>query len=406
MLLKKVLYLSYDGMTDHLGQSQVIPYMQGLAKNGHKITIVSFEKKIQFKAHSNEIFANLNKSNIAWKPLMYTKNPPVLSTFWDIIYLLIFTIRLQKNEKFDIVHCRSYITAFAGQVLKTLFHVKFIFDMRGFWADERVEGNLWDLKKLVYKFVYRYFKYKEKQWLQVSDHIISLTENAKDYIIDTYKIDTNKITVIPCCVDTELFNPQNIDQKKIILIKKNFKIDPNQLVLGYLGSVGTWYMLPQMLLFFKLLQKKHPQAIFVFYTSEVSTFILNEAKKLELLPQSIRIKNITRNQVPNYISILDIALCFVKPSFSKKASSPTKVGELMAMGKPVICNKGVGDLDSILNTYQSGYLIDNLCVENIATAIDNLENTLNINKEKIRNAAIDFFSLANGTAKYSDVYAG
>ena len=42
--MKSVLYLSYDGMTDPLGQSQVIPYLSHISEN-FKITIISFEKK-------------------------------------------------------------------------------------------------------------------------------------------------------------------------------------------------------------------------------------------------------------------------------------------------------------------------------------------------------------------------
>ncbi len=38
------VFLSYDGMTDPLGQSQVLPYLEGLAASGHRIHIVSAEK--------------------------------------------------------------------------------------------------------------------------------------------------------------------------------------------------------------------------------------------------------------------------------------------------------------------------------------------------------------------------
>ena len=44
-----VLYLSYDGMTDPLGQAQVIPYLQELSsKHGHTYTLISFEKKERY----------------------------------------------------------------------------------------------------------------------------------------------------------------------------------------------------------------------------------------------------------------------------------------------------------------------------------------------------------------------
>ena len=42
-----VVYLSYDGLSDPLGQSQIIPYVLGLSKKHHfNFTIFSFEKKI------------------------------------------------------------------------------------------------------------------------------------------------------------------------------------------------------------------------------------------------------------------------------------------------------------------------------------------------------------------------
>ena len=44
MELHRVLYVSYDGMTDPLGQSQVLPYILGLNKKGYQFTLVSFEK--------------------------------------------------------------------------------------------------------------------------------------------------------------------------------------------------------------------------------------------------------------------------------------------------------------------------------------------------------------------------
>ena len=40
-----VMYISYDGLTDPLGRSQILPYLEKLAALGHLIHIVSLEKK-------------------------------------------------------------------------------------------------------------------------------------------------------------------------------------------------------------------------------------------------------------------------------------------------------------------------------------------------------------------------
>src|ERR1700761_9308678 len=39
----RVLYVSQTGMTEPLGQSQVIPYLTGLARAGYGIELVTFE---------------------------------------------------------------------------------------------------------------------------------------------------------------------------------------------------------------------------------------------------------------------------------------------------------------------------------------------------------------------------
>ena len=40
----RVLYISYDGLLDPLGQSQVVPYVRELARRGVALTVISFEK--------------------------------------------------------------------------------------------------------------------------------------------------------------------------------------------------------------------------------------------------------------------------------------------------------------------------------------------------------------------------
>ena len=46
--MKNILFISYDGMTDPLGQSQVIPYLQGLSKKGFQFYLLSCEKPEAF----------------------------------------------------------------------------------------------------------------------------------------------------------------------------------------------------------------------------------------------------------------------------------------------------------------------------------------------------------------------
>jgi len=398
------LYLSYDGMTDQLGQSQVIPYLQKLTERGHKFTLISFEKPEQLVKHQAATTDLLNKIGIEWIPMKYHKWPPVLSTLWDFLWLMKKTHKLCKSKPIEVVHCRSYVTAIVGLTLKKKRGIKFIFDMRGFWADERNEGKIWNLKNPIYKFLYQFFKRKEKQLLQGADHVIALTETARD-IIHTWKLSViPPITVIPCCADTNHFNRSTINATDLHNLRFKLGLKNEQFVIGYLGAIGTWYMLNEMLDFFKVLMQSKPEARFLFVTNEPAETILHTASEKGIAPESIVISSASRNEVPLYIMLMSISIYFIKPTFSKQASSPTKMAELLSMGIPVICNSGIGDSDRIIEKTEAGILVDEMSDNSYYAAILKINNLLQKDPVDLRQTALDYFSLEMGAERYNTVY--
>ena len=253
-----VLYLSYDGMTDPLGQSQVIPYLQGLASKGHKITLLSCEKPENFAKNKTLIEGILAKSNIQWEYVFFSRRPPIVSKFYDIWKMEKKAFSIANRQKFDIVHCRSYIGAMIGRQLKLKKGIKFLFDMRGFWVDERVEGGLWDLNQFHFKKGYEYFKRIEKKLLSDADYTISLTNNAKDEI-HSWKLSCPQpipIDVIPCCADLNHFSATKVTEEQLAAYRKELGISSDDFIITYLGSIGTWY-LPVEMHGFCLLHQMH-----------------------------------------------------------------------------------------------------------------------------------------------------
>ncbi len=392
-------------MTDPLGQSQVLPYLTGLAKKNHEITLISFEKKKNYKKNYEIVKKNIDTTNINWLPLNYTSKPKIISTVIDIIKLKKIVYKLNKSKHFDIVHCRSYIAAIVGLYMKKKTKIKFIFDMRGFWADERIEGNIWNKNNYIYKIIYKYFKNKEKQFLQKADYVISLTNKGKEEIL-SWNIFKNKpinIDVIPCCCDTNLFNLSVLNPEKKYKIRNSLGIDNEKLVLAYLGSIGTWYMLPEMLYFFKRLLDK-TNAIFLFITYENPELIYKEASKFNIPRTSIIITEATRNKTPELLAAADISIFFIKPVYSKKASSPTKQAEIMSIGQPIICNSGIGDTDAIIENYGCGIVIKEFSEAEFDKAISNINKLKSISPNKIRQVAIEIFDLQKGINKYDNIY--
>ena len=384
-------------MTDSLGQSQVIPYLKFLSKE-YDVHIISFEKPNN-KHLVSKVELILKSNNINWTPITYSKYPIILSTLWDV-YKLRTAINKQISKGVDLIHCRSYITTLVALELRKKYKIPFIFDMRGFWADERVDGKIWSLNNFIYKNIYKYFKSKEKEFLQYSDYTISLTENGKKEIESWKLLNQSKIKVIPCCTDETLFQTNNIKN-----VRSELGFSKDDFIVSYIGSIGTWYMLDEMLDFFKCLQIKKPNAKFFFITKDNPRLILEKVKSKKIDPKCIKIKPSSREMMPSYIGASNFSIFFILPVFSKKASSPTKMGEIMNLGIPIICNSGVGDVDEIMGKSMPELLVKDFSNKEYKRVIDLIINkNYKPNQESITETSQNYYSLKKGVEKYKAVY--
>ena len=76
----------------------------------------------------------------------------------------------------------------------------------------------------------------------------------------------------------------------------------------------------------------------------------------------------------------------------------------MAMGIPVITNAGVGDVAGIVEKYHSGIVLKNLKEKEFKETADKIEGNIFFDKSDIRNAALEYYNLANAIEKYYQVY--
>jgi len=399
-MVKNILYLSYDGMTDPLGQSQVLPYIIGLTKKGYHFHLISFEKPDRFIAHKKDILQICEENNITWVPMLYTKRPPLFSTMWDVWRMKKKAFELNKEYSFSMVHCRSYLSALIGLSMKRRFKTAFLFDMRGFWADERVDGNIWNLKNPVYRWVYHFFKAKEKVFFSTADHIISLTNEGKKEILSWNGFEnlTDKISVIPCCVDIVKFDKKRVSTEMLKVKKSELGISDSQFILGYVGSIGTWYMLEEMLSFYKRSSKSLTNPLFLFVTKENENDIYRLSDNMDIPRKEIIVTSCYHNDMPLYMSLFNCSIFFIKPVYSKKASSPTKQGELMAMGIPVICNDKVGDTADIVRKYNSGLVISSEKIN------ESVISDYTFSESNAIEGAQEYFGLEKGVNTYGEIY--
>lgn len=148
------------------------------------------------------------------------------------------------------------------------------------------------------------------------------------------------------------------------------------------------------------LKQQIPSAKFLFVTLHNEADILKRAELKGILQSDIIIRPAERKKVPAMLSLSNWSIFFIKPSYSKMSSSPTKQGEIMAMDIPVICNTGVGDTDFIVDKYNSGVAVNDFNFSEAITAL----RLFNHSQGEIRKGAVDYFSLEKGVQQYKNIY--
>lgn len=401
---QSALFITYDGLLDPLGRSQILPYLYSIAEHPRHLHIVSFEKHERFRAGADELRDELKQKGIDWTPLSFTSRFGKIGKAWDLIRMYSTALQLQAKNRFDIAHCRSYQAMQVGCFLHHVTGVKTIFDMRGLWVDDRVDRGLWPQDRWLYRLLYRYYKRVEKRLLECADSVVVLTERVVPEIREISPDMHAPIKIIPCCADFKHF--AGVTSRERLVFRDEIGINKDALVLLYLGSLGAVYLFSDMLHLFETLVRKRNDIQLLLITKDWSDE--HEELVIEMglsdYRDRIHIKPASRDEVPKFLCASDVMLNFISPSYSMMACSPTKMAEALAVGIPIISNTGVGDVDLIMQDLDAGLVID-LSAPNVFDKVaTDLEAVLSKGGERLRARARLHLGLDSAIRAYASVY--
>lgn len=391
-MIPGVLYISYDGVLEPLGQSQVLAYLERLAA-GRRIHLISFEKAEDWRNHSHRdaVRSRMADADIAWHPLRYHKKPTAPATAYDIAVGTAHALKVVARHRIALVHARSYVAGLMALAVKSTTGSRFLFDMRGLWADERVDGGLWPPSG----WLYRAAKRVERSLLLAADHVVTLTRASEAEIrsFDYLQKNAPPITVIPTCADLDRFR-----------VRGPLQSEP--FVLGYIGSVGTWYLLDEMLRCFVLLRDLATGVRLLIANRGEHDLIAARAAAHGIAKAELELIATTPSEMPAVIARMSAGMALIKPAYSKIASAPTKVGEYLGCGVPCLGNVGVGDVEEVLEGRQVGIAVRDFDEDHLRHGVRRLLDRTRERgiQQRCRAAATELFSLPAGAAEYDRIY--
>jgi glycosyltransferase involved in cell wall biosynthesis len=393
-------------MLDPLGQSQVIPYLKELSRQGVQFTLLSFERDQAYTpagvAQCEELRRELAITGIDWHWLRYHKSPSLPATFYDVVAGIRSGGRLVRDKQIEMVHARSHIPATIGLRLKRRLGVKMIFDVRGLMADEYFDAGHWRKESTPYRIT----KAMERRVLAAADGIVTLTERIWPIINEWDGLRDRHVAheVVPCCADLELFKFNQSDRERR---RRELGLD-GRFVVVYSGSIGGWYLTEEMADFFAVLLKEKPRAHALWLTTGNHDQLRTLMQTRGIEEANYTVVAATSTDVPSYLSASDAGLAFIKPCFSKLASSPTKYAEYLACGLPLIINCGIGDSDTLITREKTGVLVGEFNQAAYQSAIAELENFVvdpEQTRQRNREVAERLFDVRRvGVERYSHLY--
>jgi glycosyltransferase involved in cell wall biosynthesis len=353
-------------MLEPLGQSQVIPYLRQLTSEGVRFTLLSFERAPAWGTEGllkcKELQRSLAEDGIEWHRLRYHKRPSLPATLYDIAAGIASGQALVRRNRIEMVHVRSTVPAAIALGLKKLLGIKMIFDVRGLVADEYVDADHWEKAGIKYRLT----KSMELRCLAACDGVVTLTESIWQIMKEWPELRERKLAhrVVPCCVDLERFR---FDEGARAHRRAELEVE-DKFVLVYSGSVGGWYLTDKMADFFAVLLILRPDAHFLWLTNNGRDQVDAVFRGMGVSTDRYTIKPVSSGDVPSYLSASDSGISFVKPCFSKLASSPTKNAEYLACGLPLVINAGIGDSDSLVLREGVGALVNRFTNQEYAAA--------------------------------------
>ena len=402
---RRVLFISYNGMLDPLGQTQVLPYLRALAKRGVRFTLLSFERARAFTpegaAQCKQLRDDLQAQGIEWHWLRYHQRPSLPATIYDVLAGIRKAGSLVRRNKIEMVHARSHIPGTIALALKKRFGIKMIFDLRGLMAEEYVDAEHWRKDSLPYRIT----KSTERQILGATDAIVTLTEKIWPIISEWEGLRGRTLhhEVIPCCVDLDRFR---FSEQERARRRKELGL-ADQFTIVYSGSLDGWYLTEKMADFFASFTQRDAQSHLLWLTNGSPERVKELMRARKVSVDQFSVLSVAAAEVPSYLAAADAGVAFIKRCVSKLASSPTKNGEYLACGLPLILNTGIGDSDALVDQWRAGVLINDFTEDQYVLAADSIAAMAAVPgaREKARRVAEQLFDLESVAAeRYASLY--
>ena len=301
-------------------------------------------------------------------------------------YLQRFTCGVQdfrkcNNLDYDLIHSHYWLSGLVGMQLRTWWHIPHVVMFHTLGAAKNSVGIGEDEPELRIE--------SEREVVNNCERIIAATDREREELIQHYGASPQKIAIIPCGVNLELFKP--VDKE---IARKELSLDHEKVIL-LVGRIEPLKGLGQMFRASTHITGKEAPRLMIVGGDEHSqgeVHALQEmARELHIEDQVTFIGSVPQETLPLFYSAADVC---VMPSYYESFGMVAL--ESLACGTPIVATD-VGGMRRIIRRSETGRIVSDNSPRHLASNISDLLSQTEEQEQHIemRRAIMAEFSWAN-----------
>jgi glycosyltransferase involved in cell wall biosynthesis len=276
------------------------------------------------------------------------------------------SILILRHYKIDLIYSRSF-NAYLEGFLSAFYQIPLVLEINGFELEERealMGRKQYPGKNLI--------KASSNMFFQRASHIITVTKKIKIRLNDEFKVPLSKMTVVSNGVNPQLFSPSRKAQNEL---RNSLKIPENASVISFIGGFDPWHGVELLARSAKKVLAAKPDAHFLMVgDGAMRNKIQGMVARSGIKDKFTFTGKVPHELVPQYINASDICVIpFPEKNTHLTDSSPIKLYEYMACGKPVLATR-VGGVSEIIKASGGGKMVAPESTEAMAIGLIELLN--------------------------------
>ncbi|MBC7351307.1 MAG: glycosyltransferase family 4 protein [Thermogutta sp.] len=341
---------------------------------GHRVTVITCNPNcptgILFPGYKNRLRPQRELIDGIEVIRVWTYLAPNAGTVRRIInylsYMLTSVLAGLWIKSPDVIVATSpqFFCGWAGVILSRLRRRPFVLEIRDIWPE-----SIETVGAIRFRPILRFLQFLERVMYRSADHIVAVGEGYRRKILEKVNI-PERISVVMNGVDLERFRPQPADEE----LRRQWNGD-GKFVCAYVGTIGMAHGLDVVLEAAEKLRASGRDDVVFWLVGEGARKeeLELEARRRGLEGRVVFTGRLPKEEMPRVIASADACLVHLRKTELFETVIPSKIFEMMAMGKPIIM--GVrGEALRIVEEAGAGVAMEPESAESLLACIEKLRS--------------------------------